>query len=103
MMFTRSVRDWKRKKTMKMPFWTTIIPFLLSVAPGRSAALLAMARARSTAAEAVMKPSTRVVQVALADALAKGPPPPGNLAVVAFWALVIDHAPWLMHGAGGIE
>src|SRR5687767_3814615 len=31
-----------------------------------------------------MKPSTRTVHVPLADALAKGPPPPGNLAVPIF-------------------
>ena len=31
-----------------------------------------------------MKPSTRPVHVGLADALAKGPPPPGNLAVPIF-------------------
>ena len=31
-----------------------------------------------------MKKSTRVVHVALADALSKGPPPPGNLAVPIF-------------------
>jgi mannose-6-phosphate isomerase-like protein (cupin superfamily) len=31
-----------------------------------------------------MKTSTRVVQIGLADALSKGPPPPGNLAVPIF-------------------
>src|SRR5688572_3954382 len=31
-----------------------------------------------------MKPSLRSVHVSLADALAKGPPPPGNLAVPIF-------------------
>jgi mannose-6-phosphate isomerase-like protein (cupin superfamily) len=31
-----------------------------------------------------MKTSSRIVHVALADALAKGPPPPGNLAVPIF-------------------
>jgi mannose-6-phosphate isomerase-like protein (cupin superfamily) len=31
-----------------------------------------------------MKTSSRVVHVALADALSKGPPPPGNLAVPIF-------------------
>ena len=39
-----------------------------------------------------MKPSTRIVHVALADALTKGPPPPGNLAVPIFshGSLVIE-------------
>jgi len=31
-----------------------------------------------------MKTSTRIVHVGLADALSKGPPPPGNLAVPIF-------------------
>ena len=31
-----------------------------------------------------MKPSTRIAHVSLADALAKGPPPSGNLAVPIF-------------------
>ena len=31
-----------------------------------------------------MKPSTRIVHVGLAEALSKGPPPPGNLAVPIF-------------------
>jgi len=31
-----------------------------------------------------MKPSSRIVHVGLADALSKGPPPPGNLAVPIF-------------------
>ena len=31
-----------------------------------------------------MKTSTRIVHVSLADALTKGPPPPGNLAVPIF-------------------
>ena len=31
-----------------------------------------------------MKSSTGIIQVGLADALAKGPPPPGNLAVPIF-------------------
>ena len=31
-----------------------------------------------------MKTSTRIVHVGLADALTKGPPPPGNLAVPIF-------------------
>jgi mannose-6-phosphate isomerase-like protein (cupin superfamily) len=31
-----------------------------------------------------MKPSTRIVHVSLSEALAKGPPPPGNLAVPIF-------------------
>jgi mannose-6-phosphate isomerase-like protein (cupin superfamily) len=31
-----------------------------------------------------MKPSTRAVHVSFAEALAKGPPPPGNLAVPIF-------------------
>src|SRR5437867_2539608 len=31
-----------------------------------------------------MKPSAPIVHVSLADALAKGPPPPGNLAVPIF-------------------
>ena len=31
-----------------------------------------------------MKKSTRIVHVGLADALSKGPPPPGNLAVPIF-------------------
>src|SRR5438093_868581 len=34
--------------------------------------------------KARMKASTRVVHVSLADALSKGPPPPGNLAVPIF-------------------
>ncbi len=39
-----------------------------------------------------MKASTRVVHVSLADALSKGPPPPGNLAVPIFsrGSLVIE-------------
>lgn len=32
----------------------------------------------------LMKKSTRIVHVGLADALSKGPPPPGNLAVPIF-------------------
>jgi hypothetical protein len=31
-----------------------------------------------------MKTSTRIVHVSVADALTKGPPPPGNLAVPIF-------------------
>ena len=52
-----------------------------------------------------MKPSKQVVHVALADALAKGPPPPGNLAVPVFshGSLVVelytpvDHDPQKPH------
>src|SRR2546425_1279691 len=52
------------------------------VQPGKS--LSSGAGVSRRLCKALMKASTRVVHVSLADALSKGPPPPGNLAVPIF-------------------